>query len=135
MSDVRFDKVREIVADCLQLELDEVRPESRLFTDLGADSLDYVEMVFNLEGEFDVKFGDGDLGYLARLNVSDPEVVRDGFVTEATLERVRPWLAGLDQNGSEARFRPADLWGLVTVGTLATAIERMQQAEAGGDAR
>lgn len=126
-------KIREIVADCLQLEPAEVAPESRLFADLGADSLDYVEMVFNLEKEFGVKLGTGDLGYLARLDLSDPEVVKDGFVTEAALSKVRPWLPAIDAAADPGKLRPADLWSLVTVETLVLVIERLRTEKDEGE--
>jgi acyl carrier protein len=125
----RLTRVQKIVADCLQLDPAEVTAERRLFADLGADSLDYVEMVFNLEKEFGVKIGNGDLGYLARLDMTDPEVIKDGFVTSAALAKFRPWLPSIDTAADPARLTPADLWSLVTVGTLVSVIDRLKDGE------
>ncbi|MGA9378081.1 MAG: acyl carrier protein [Phormidium sp.] len=53
-----FDKVKKIVADQLSVELSEVKPEANFQNDLGADSLDTVELVMALEEEFDIEIPD-----------------------------------------------------------------------------
>ena len=53
-----FEKVREIIADKLSLEEDEIKMESSFVDDLGADSLDLVELVMALEDEFDMEIPD-----------------------------------------------------------------------------
>jgi len=123
-------RMREIVADCLQLDPAEVRPESRLFADLGADSLDYVELTFLFEKEFGVRIEGDDLGALTRLDFSDPEVLRDGFVTEKVLARAREWLPGLATVPDPAHVTPQMLWSMVTVSTLWHAIERRRKGGA-----
>ena len=56
-----FDKVREIIARQLGIEPETISMESRLIDDLKADSLDIVEIVMDLEQEFDVEIPDEDL--------------------------------------------------------------------------
>ena len=56
-----FDKVREIIARQLGIEPETISMESRLIDDLKADSLDIVELVMDLEQEFDVEIPDEDL--------------------------------------------------------------------------
>ena len=53
-----FEKVRSIVAEQLSVEADEVKPESNFQNDLGADSLDTVELVMALEDEFETEIPD-----------------------------------------------------------------------------
>jgi acyl carrier protein len=53
-----FEKVRSIVAEQLSVEAAEVKPESNFQNDLGADSLDTVELVMALEEAFDVEIPD-----------------------------------------------------------------------------
>ncbi len=48
-------RIRSIVSDQLGVETDEIRSESRIADDLGADSLDVVELVMQLEDEFDIE--------------------------------------------------------------------------------
>lgn len=53
-----FEKVRAILAEQLDLEEDQITPESQIVDDLGADSLDIVDLVMNLEDEFDTEIPD-----------------------------------------------------------------------------
>jgi len=52
------DKVKEIIADKLSVELEEVVPEASFVDDLGADSLDLVELIMSMEEEFDIEIPD-----------------------------------------------------------------------------
>ena len=54
------DKIRSIIASKLGLDESEITPEKNLTNDLGADSLDVVELSMDLEREFNLKFEDAD---------------------------------------------------------------------------
>ena len=56
-----FDKLKELVVDQLGVEEDEVTMEAAMQDDLGADSLDLVDLVMSVEEEFGVKVADEDL--------------------------------------------------------------------------
>lgn len=116
--------VRAAVADCLALDLEEVRPESRLITDLGADSLDFVDLVFMLEKKFKVKLRGGDMSFLSQLDLTSPEVVRDGFLTPGAVERLAPWLPSLATLDDPAKITPGQLFSLITVETFWIMLER-----------
>lgn len=51
-------KVRSALSDMLGLSSDEIKPESQVMSDLGADSLDVVEIVMAFEEEFDIEVND-----------------------------------------------------------------------------
>ncbi len=53
-------KVREIIADRLKLDIEQVQPNSRFIEDLGADSLDIVEMIMQMEEDFGITIPDED---------------------------------------------------------------------------
>ena len=53
-----FEKVKKIVAEQLSVEADKITPESNFANDLGADSLDTVELVMALEEDFDIEIPD-----------------------------------------------------------------------------
>ena len=53
-----FARVKKIVAEQLEVEKSEVKPEASFANDLGADSLDIVELVMALEEEFDIEIPD-----------------------------------------------------------------------------
>lgn len=59
MSDV-FERVKRIIVDRLGVDESEVTPEASFKDDLGADSLDIVELVMELEDEFDMEISDED---------------------------------------------------------------------------
>ncbi len=52
------DKVKKIIAEKLSVDLDEVVPEANFVDDLGADSLDLVELIMSMEEEFDIEISD-----------------------------------------------------------------------------
>ena len=56
-----FEKVREILCQQLDVEEDKVTMESEIVKDLGADSLDLVDLVMTLEDEFDTEVPEGDV--------------------------------------------------------------------------
>jgi acyl carrier protein len=54
------DKVKKIIAEKLSVDLNEVVPEAHFVDDLGADSLDLVELIMSMEEEFDIDISDED---------------------------------------------------------------------------
>ena len=54
------DKVKKIISEKLSVDMDEVVPEASFVDDLGADSLDLVELIMSMEEEFDVEISDED---------------------------------------------------------------------------
>lgn len=60
MSESIEDKVKKIIAEKLSVELSELKPEASFVDDLGADSLDLVELIMSMEEEFGVEISDED---------------------------------------------------------------------------
>lgn len=60
-----FDRVKKVVVEQLEVSEDEVTPTASFVDDLGADSLDVVELVMGLEEEFDVEIPDEDAEKIA----------------------------------------------------------------------
>jgi acyl carrier protein len=55
-----FEKIKEILVDVLGANKDDVKPESKFVDDLGADSLDLVELIMSLEDKFQIEISDAD---------------------------------------------------------------------------
>lgn len=53
-----FDKIKDIIAEQLQAEPESIKPETSLMKDLEADSLDAVEIIMEIESEFDIEIPD-----------------------------------------------------------------------------
>nr|YP_010337925.1 acyl carrier protein [Timspurckia oligopyrenoides]UNJ17510.1 acyl carrier protein [Timspurckia oligopyrenoides] len=62
-----FDKVQNIVAHQLGVEIDQITQDANFVTELGADSLDTVELVMSIEEEFDIEILDEDAENIATL--------------------------------------------------------------------
>ena len=56
-----FEKVRDILCEQLDIEVDRVTMESDIANDLGADSIDVVDLIMSLEDEFEVEMPDEDV--------------------------------------------------------------------------
>ena len=54
------ERVKNIIVEQLGVEADQVKPEAQFVNDLGADSLDTVELIMALEEEFDIEIPDAD---------------------------------------------------------------------------
>ncbi len=54
------EKVKKIIAEKLSVDISEVKPEASFVDDLGADSLDLVELIMSMEEEFDIDISDED---------------------------------------------------------------------------
>jgi acyl carrier protein len=117
-------RLRALIADCLAVEPDKVSRESRLTDDLGADSLDFIDLLFVIEKEFGIKVRESELDFLSRLDFSSPEVMRGGYLTAATVDRLKDWLPALRAVADPARVRPAELFSMITVETLCRLIQR-----------
>jgi acyl carrier protein len=119
-----FAKLRALIADSLAIDESNVTLESRLIDDLGADSLDFVDLMFAIEKAFGIKLRESDMNFLTRLDFSSPAVMRDGFLTEETIRSIQPLLPALDRVADPARVRPSTLFSLLTVETLCLMVQR-----------
>jgi acyl carrier protein len=62
-----FDRVKKVIVEQLDVSEEEVTPDASFVDDLGADSLDVVELVMGLEEEFDIEIPDEDAEKIARV--------------------------------------------------------------------
>ncbi len=85
----RIDTVRECVAEALSLGVDEVAIESNLMEDLGADSLAFLDIVFQIEQAFDIEITRGEMERAARGDMSEDEFAPEGVISDAGLARLR----------------------------------------------
>jgi acyl carrier protein len=83
-----FTKVQETLVDALGVDDDEVTEEATLVGDLGAESIDFLDIVFRLEKNFDVKIPRGEL-FPENLASADSSFIADGMVTESGIEELR----------------------------------------------
>jgi acyl carrier protein len=83
-----FSKVSATLVEALNVEEDEIRPTSTLQGDLGAESIDFLDIVFRLEREFGIKIPRGEL-FPEAIFQGDPEFVQNGKVTDKGLAELK----------------------------------------------
>lgn len=89
-----FTKVQQTLAGALGVEEEDIKPEASLKRDLGAESIDFIDIVFRLEKAFDLKIPAGDLFPSHLLN--DERFVKEGMVTAEGLAELRTKLPYLE---------------------------------------
>ena len=94
MDDEIFRKIQDTLAGALGVDRDEIRPEASLVRDLGAESIDFIDIIFRLEKTFDIKIPSGDLFPGNILN--DERFVKEGRVTPAGLIELKAKVPYLD---------------------------------------
>jgi len=83
-----FQKVQEVLVDALGVDDDEVTAEATLMGDLGAESIDFLDIVFRLEKAFEMKVPREEL-FPAEGLLNDPELVNNGKLTDKGLAELR----------------------------------------------
>jgi acyl carrier protein len=88
-----YPTVAETIADALGCDLEEVKPDASLIDDLGAESIDFLDMVFRLERAFKVKIPRGKIVENARGTLTEAEFEQKGLVTDVGLSQLKSYLS------------------------------------------
>src|SRR4030042_2222036 len=83
-----FQQVQEVLVDALGVDNEEVTPQATLMGDLGAESIDFIDIVFRLEKAFSIKIPREELFPIENM-MSSPEYVSDGRLTEKGLDEMK----------------------------------------------
>ena len=83
-----FEKVRETLVDALGVDDDEVTPTATLIGDLGAESIDFLDIVFRLEREFGLKIDRNEL-FPESIFQGHPDFIQNGMLTATGLNELR----------------------------------------------
>src|SRR5436190_11374636 len=125
-----FPKVAEILADALACKVGKVKLESSLIDDLGAESIDFLDIVFRLERAFKVKIPRGKILEQARGTLSESEFEKGGVVTEPGLQRLKSFLSEVPAERFKSPLKVADIPRLFTPETFCKIVIRQQRAGA-----
>ncbi len=94
MNDIK-EKVFKIIADSLVLEPEDLQISSRLFDDLGMDSLDFLDIVFALEKEFQIKLRNEEFEKLAQVDDSIDGDEQEGYLPLEEIDMLSQWIPEL----------------------------------------
>ena len=108
--------VRSIIAQALKVSESEVTPDSSLIRDLGAESIDFLDIVFRLEKVFKIKIPKGEL-FPEKL-LTDARYVKDGRVTDAGLEELKKRVRNGHWNEFSKDPLVSNLGNVFTVGMI-----------------
>lgn len=116
-----FQKVQTALVDALGVDEEEVTPEATLVGDLGAESIDFLDIVFRLEKAFEIKIPRGEL--FPEDVLTNSAYVEDGKVTEAGLAELRTRMpfANLDEFARNPSVQ--DFANLLTVADMCRFVE------------
>lgn len=111
-----FDKVKEVLVDALGVDDDEIKEDATLTGDLGAESIDFLDIVFRLEKTFNIKIPRGELFPDDILN--NPEYVENGKMTAKGLSVLKSKMPHADFSGFEKDPDVSKMPNLFTVKTI-----------------
>lgn len=116
-----FEKVQEALVDALGVDDEEVTPEATLVGDLGAESIDFLDIVFKLEKAFDIQIPREELSPEDILTNS--QYVQDGKVTPEGLTELKRRMPWADLSKFEENPRVQDFGDLLTVQDMCRYVE------------
>ena len=125
-----YPKVAETMADALGCDVDKVKLDASLIDDLGAESIDFLDIVFRLERAFKVKIPRGKIVEEARGDLSEAEFEQGGVVSEAGLQRLKVFLSEVPAERFKSPLKVADIPRLFTTETFCKMVIRQQRAAA-----
>lgn len=108
-----FSKVKTALVDALGIDDDEVTPEARLVGDLGAESIDFLDIVFRLEKSFNIKIPRGEL--FPEDILTNAQYVQGGKVTPEGLALLKQRMPFANLSGFEANPMVQDFANQLTV--------------------
>jgi len=117
-----FEKIQEVLDDALGVDEDEVTPGASLTADLGAESIDFLDIVFRIEKTFDFKISQGEL--FPENLTENPDWVNEGKLTDSGLAMLKERMGHVDFDALEQGERDvAKIADSITVNSLVKFVE------------
>ncbi len=116
-----YQKVQGVLVDALGVDEDEVTPDAVIKDDLGAESIDFLDISFRLEKAFGIKIGKGEM--MPENLANDPNAVQNGVVTAAGIAELKKRMPKTDFSEFEKDPKVDNMSKLFTVNTIVNFIE------------
>ncbi len=123
-----FEKIKDCIAKALQISAGDIQVDSKLIADLGAESIDFLDIVFRLEKAFAIKIPRDDL--FPEKVLTDPRYVKDGRITVEGLAVLKEKLPSVAFDSFEKDPVVSKLPDLFTVRMIVDYITRRMQPTA-----
>ena len=111
-----FKSVKSIISQALKVDESKIALHSSLIKDLGAESIDFLDIVFRLEKAFKIKIPKGEL--FPEKILTDARFVKNGLVTAAGVEELKQKMSNVDWEEFSKNPQVSNLGNLFTVGMI-----------------
>lgn len=122
-----FQKVQEVLVDALGVDNDEITTDATLMGDLGAESIDFLDIVFRLEKAFAIKIPREEL-FPAESLMNNPDFINNGKLTKVGLDELREKMPHTDITTFENDPDINKLGDLFTVGAIVNYVDNKLNA-------
>ena len=123
-------KVIECVASSLALTPDVIQRDTKVIGELGADSLDFMDIIFALERSFGVRLQNENFNLVARLGMEQSEAqTPEGNLTPIARQKLQHWFSDIPMDGA---LKPSDLSRYFTIQTFTVIVRDLLETR--GDA-
>ncbi len=127
-----FEELKPLLVEVLGVSPEKVRLESVLVSDLGAESIDLLDLSFRIEEKFEVRIEANEIERDAIKRLPGGVYEKDGYLTEAAIGEIRKSLPELDPGKFAKGLRKMDLPSLLTVSFFVQLIARKLAAKKEG---
>ncbi len=117
-------KVIQVIADSLCVDLESISLKSNLMRDLGAESIDFLDIMFRLEREFSIKIPQREIERMARGGLAPEEFEVNSILQVKGAERMRAIMPELNPEELQAGLPLRELPSLFTVEVFANIVKR-----------
>ncbi len=126
-------RVLKVIAKAMDRDLSEVTPSSSLEVDLGAESLDYLDIAFALEREFRIQFPRTDFMQRAADHFGEENLVKNGVITDLGLRLLAKGMPELDPARLTSGLKITEVRTMFTVATFIRVVNRLLEAKQAQD--
>jgi acyl carrier protein len=120
-----YEKIKVALTDALGVDEEDINPQATLVGDLGAESIDFLDIVFRLEKAFDIKIPRNEL--FPEDVLTDPKYVQDGKVTDVGLSELRQRMPFADLDVFAKNPVVQDFANVLTVADMCRFVESKVQ--------
>ncbi len=120
-----YEKIKVALTDALGVDKEDIKPEATLVGDLGAESIDFLDIVFRLEKAFDIKIPRNEL--FPEDVLTDQKYVQDGRVTDVGVAELRKRMPFANLDGFAANPVVQDFANVLTVADMCRFVESKVQ--------
>lgn len=121
-----YDKVADAIGEALDVEKEEVTPDAILMDDLGAESIDFLDIIFRIENAFNIKIPRGGMQkeILSADGLKEEDLVVSGTLTSQGLEKLKQYMPEVDSSRVTEGFKADDIPTLFTVQTFINIVQK-----------